>query len=159
MRKYSQVKVDNDTVLSAQQIKALQKRILEVYSQSDKRLGVRTLPLCLAREHCITVNEGQVYRLMKQLKLPKMSTVQWQTACRRLLPGVHRQLGTAQQLCRPAELLHAEDRGTPRLGDGWNLRRRGFDRHQHEKAVRVQPHDRGLPAGRDLLHHGRGQRS
>ena len=53
----------------------IQKRILEVYSQSDKRLGVRKMTLCLAREHCITVSEGRVYRLMKQMKLPKMSTV------------------------------------------------------------------------------------
>ena len=53
----------------------IRKRILEIYAQSDKRLGVKKITLCLAREHCITISEGRVYRLMKQMKLPKMSTV------------------------------------------------------------------------------------
>ena len=53
----------------------IRKRILELYAQSDKRLGVKKMKLCLAREHCITISEGRVYRLMKQMKLPKMSTV------------------------------------------------------------------------------------
>lgn len=30
---------------------------------------------CLALEHCINISEGRVYRLMKQMKLPKMSPV------------------------------------------------------------------------------------
>lgn len=49
----------------------LRKRILELYARSDKRLGVRKLTLCLAREYCITVSEGRVYRLMKQMRLPR----------------------------------------------------------------------------------------
>lgn len=53
----------------------IRKRILEIYAESDKRLGVKKMTLCLAREHCITISEGRVYRLMKQMKLPKMSTV------------------------------------------------------------------------------------
>lgn len=53
----------------------IRKRILEIYAQSDKRLGVKKIKLCLTREHCITISEGRVYRLMKQMKLPKMSTV------------------------------------------------------------------------------------
>ena len=53
----------------------IRKRILEIYAQSDKRLGVKKMTLCLAREHCITISEGRVYRLMKQMKLPKMSTI------------------------------------------------------------------------------------
>ena len=53
----------------------IRKRILETYVQSDKRLGVKKMTLCLAREHCITISEGRVYRLMKQMRLPKMSTV------------------------------------------------------------------------------------
>lgn len=53
----------------------IRKRILALYASSDKRLGVRKMTLCLAREHCITVSEGRVYRLMKQMRLPKMSTV------------------------------------------------------------------------------------
>lgn len=43
----------------------IRKRILELYAQSDRRLGVKKMTLCLA----------QVYRLMKQMKLPKISTV------------------------------------------------------------------------------------
>lgn len=53
----------------------IRKRILEIYAQSDKRLGAKKLTICLAREYCITISEGRVYRLMKQMKLPKMSTV------------------------------------------------------------------------------------
>jgi len=53
----------------------IRKRILELYAQSDKRLGAKKMALCLAREHCINISEGRVYRLMKQMKLPKMSTV------------------------------------------------------------------------------------
>lgn len=53
----------------------IRKRVLELYAQSDKRLGVKKMTLCLAREHCITISEGRVYRLMKQMRLPKMSTV------------------------------------------------------------------------------------
>ena len=52
----------------------IRKRILEIYARSDKRLGPKKMTLCLAREHCIIISEGRVYRLMKQMKLPKMST-------------------------------------------------------------------------------------
>lgn len=31
--------------------------------------------ICLAREHCICISKGRVCRLVKQMKLPKMSTV------------------------------------------------------------------------------------
>lgn len=53
----------------------IRRRILEIYARSDKRLGVRKMTLCLAREHCIHISEGRVYKLMKQMKLPQMSTV------------------------------------------------------------------------------------
>lgn len=53
----------------------IRKRILEIYAQSNKRLGAKKMTLCLAREHGITISEGRVYRLMKQMRLPKMSTV------------------------------------------------------------------------------------
>ena len=143
IRKYSQVRVDDDTILSAQQIKALQKRnaeleeenlilkndcnlhatlrqrmraidalsgqhtiailcrvlgvnrstyykhlrhqpsrreqenveirkrILELYARWDKRLDPKKMTLCLAREYCIHISEGRVYRLMKQMRLPR----------------------------------------------------------------------------------------
>lgn len=38
-------------------------------------MGVRKLTVCLKREYCICVSEGRVYRLMKTMGLPKMSTV------------------------------------------------------------------------------------
>lgn len=33
------------------------------------------MAICLKRDYCICISEGRVYRLMKQMKLPKMSTV------------------------------------------------------------------------------------
>jgi len=53
----------------------IRKRILEIYAKSDKRLGAKKITICLAREYCMAISEGRVYRLMKQMKLPKMSTV------------------------------------------------------------------------------------
>lgn len=53
----------------------IRKRILELYARSDKRLGAKKMKLCLAREYCIHISEGRVYRLMRQMKLPRMSTV------------------------------------------------------------------------------------
>ena len=50
------------------------KKILEIYAKTDKRLGFRKMKLCLAQEYCISISEGRVYRLMKQMDLPKMST-------------------------------------------------------------------------------------
>ena len=58
-----------------QENQLLKRRILEIYAQTDKRLGPRKMKLCLAREYCISISEGRVYRLMKQMNLPKMSTV------------------------------------------------------------------------------------
>ena len=148
VKKYSQVKIDDDTILTAQQIKALQKRnaeleeenlilkksdcnihatlrqrlkaieilskqhkisilcrvlnvnrstyykyinrkpsnreqenliirqkILELYAKTDKRLGVNKIKICLQNEYCLFVSTGRVYRLMKEMNLPKMSTV------------------------------------------------------------------------------------
>ncbi len=53
----------------------LKQKILEIYAKTDKRLGSRKMKLCLAQEYCISISEGRVYRLMKQMNLPKMSTV------------------------------------------------------------------------------------
>ena len=53
----------------------IRKRTLEIYARSDKQLGVRKMTHCLAREHCVTVSEGWVYQLMRQMKLLKMSTM------------------------------------------------------------------------------------
>ncbi|MCM1150377.1 MAG: IS3 family transposase, partial [Butyricicoccus sp.] len=66
-------------VLQAPPAPALQKGagkcgILELYARFDKRLGAKKLAICLEREYCINVSAGRVYRLMKGMKLPKMST-------------------------------------------------------------------------------------
>ena len=53
----------------------IRTRILEIYSRADKRMGVRKITTCLKRDYCICVSEGRVYRLMKTMALPKMSTV------------------------------------------------------------------------------------
>lgn len=53
----------------------IRKRILDLYARTDKRLGAKKMALCLAREHCMTISTGRVYRLMKEMNLPKMSTV------------------------------------------------------------------------------------
>ena len=53
----------------------LKQKILEIYAKTDKRLGSRKMKLCLAQEYCIFISEGRVYRLMKQMNLPKMSAV------------------------------------------------------------------------------------
>ncbi len=52
----------------------IRKAIPEIYSKSDKRLGPDKVRVCLARDHRITISRGRVYRLMKSMDLPKMST-------------------------------------------------------------------------------------
>lgn len=49
--------------------------ILEIYAKSDKRLGADKMKICLQRDYRISISNGRVYRLMKQMNLPKMSTV------------------------------------------------------------------------------------
>ncbi len=48
---------------------------MEIYAKADKRLGAHKIALCLKRDYCINISDGRVYRLMKTMKLPKMSTV------------------------------------------------------------------------------------
>ena len=55
-----------------QQIRA---KILEVYSLSKKRLGAAKIKVVLLRDYGINISVGRVYRLMKGMQLPKMSTV------------------------------------------------------------------------------------
>lgn len=38
-------------------------------------MGFRKMKICLERDYCINISEGRVYRLMKEMKLPAMSTV------------------------------------------------------------------------------------
>lgn len=49
--------------------------ILEIYAKTDKRLGAAKMKICLQRDYRINISSGRVYRLMKHMNLPKMSTV------------------------------------------------------------------------------------
>lgn len=52
----------------------IRSKILTLYSSSDKRLGVYKIQKRLVVEYGINISAGRVYRLMKSMKLPKMST-------------------------------------------------------------------------------------
>ena len=58
-----------------QENKKIRTCILEIYAKTDKRLGTHKIAICLKRDYCINISDGRVYRLMKTMKLPKMSTV------------------------------------------------------------------------------------
>jgi putative transposase len=53
----------------------IRSKILTLYSSSDKRMGVYKISKRLAVEYGIHISSGRVYRLMKSMNLPKMSTV------------------------------------------------------------------------------------
>lgn len=58
--------------LENQEIKRL---ILQIYTETDYRLGAAKIQILLQREHGISISTGRVYRLMKSMNLPKMATV------------------------------------------------------------------------------------
>ena len=49
-------------------------RIAELHGKYNKRLGARKMKKCLERECCIFISVGRVYRLMKSMNLPRMSS-------------------------------------------------------------------------------------
>jgi putative transposase len=53
----------------------LKTKILTLYSASKKRLGAYKIRRRLFVEYGISISIGRVYRLMKSMQLPKMSTV------------------------------------------------------------------------------------
>ena len=53
----------------------LRSKILTIYSSSQKRLGAYKICRRLFVEYGISISPGRVYRLMKSMQLPKMSTV------------------------------------------------------------------------------------
>lgn len=53
----------------------IRSRILTIYTASNKRLGVHKIRRCLDREYGINISVGRIYRLMKNMNLPKMSTI------------------------------------------------------------------------------------
>lgn len=48
--------------------------IVEIYARTNKRLGAAKTAICLSRDYRINISVGRVYRLMKTMNLPKMST-------------------------------------------------------------------------------------
>ena len=48
--------------------------ILQIYAEYNKRLGAYKITYVLKRDYGINISVGRVYRLLKQLQLPKMST-------------------------------------------------------------------------------------
>ena len=53
----------------------LKSIILHIYAEYDKRLGAYKTATVLERDYGISISVGRVYRLMKSMSLPKMSTV------------------------------------------------------------------------------------
>lgn len=49
--------------------------ILALHSKYKKRLGADKLRICLRNEYCLKISTGRVYRLLKTMNLPQMSTV------------------------------------------------------------------------------------
>lgn len=50
------------------------KMILQIYADYNKRLGAYKITYVLQRDYGINISVGRVYRLMRTLKLPGMST-------------------------------------------------------------------------------------
>ena len=48
--------------------------ILLIYADYHKRLGAYKITYVLQRDYGISISVGRVYRLMKNLQLPRMST-------------------------------------------------------------------------------------
>lgn len=53
----------------------IRSKILQIYSSSKKRLGATKIQVVLLRDYGINISVGRVYRLMKGMQLPKMSTI------------------------------------------------------------------------------------
>lgn len=52
----------------------IRSAILAIYSNSKKRLGAAKMKVVLFHDYGINISVGRVYRLMKGMQLPKMST-------------------------------------------------------------------------------------
>lgn len=57
--------------------------ILHIYADYDKRLGAYKVQDILKRDYGITISVGRVYRLMRGMELPQMSTVKPKPGCPR----------------------------------------------------------------------------
>lgn len=56
------------------EIQQIRKNILEIYTASQKRVGPAKIQRMLSRDYGLRISIGRVYRLMKTMNLPKMST-------------------------------------------------------------------------------------
>ena len=74
-----------------QENKYIRSCILELYAKSNKRLGADKMKTCLKRDYRINISAGRVYRLMKPMNLPKMSTVK---------PFVHKSKTASDEECK-----------------------------------------------------------
>ena len=61
----------------------LKSIILLIYADFDKRLGAYKVQCILKRDYGISISVGRVYRLMRSMELPKMSTDKPKSSCRR----------------------------------------------------------------------------
>lgn len=52
----------------------IRSAILEIHTKYNKRLGAAKINVVLSRDYGINISLGRVYRLMKNMNLPKMST-------------------------------------------------------------------------------------
>lgn len=50
------------------------KLLLEIYMKAKKRIGTRAFKIILLRDYGINISQGRIYRLLKIMNLPKMST-------------------------------------------------------------------------------------
>ena len=66
----------------------IRTKILNLYAKSDKRLGAHKMRQRLEVEYGITISAGRVYRLMRGMQLPKMSTVKTKTCSQPVDDGI-----------------------------------------------------------------------
>ena len=62
---------------------SLRTKILKLYNASDKRLGAHKMKQRLTAEYGINISAGRVYRLIKSMQLPKMSTHRSHGRCKK----------------------------------------------------------------------------
>lgn len=64
----------SDVACGVKENQEISRFILKIYADCDKRLGTYKIAHLLHRDYGIKISVGRVYRLMKNLKLPRMST-------------------------------------------------------------------------------------
>ncbi len=82
IKQFSQVKLEDNTVMTAKQIQELQKRLpyscktpSKIESHLQTPIGTRAFKIILLRDYGVNISEGRILRLLKSMTLPKMSTI------------------------------------------------------------------------------------